>query len=106
VYGFADPISFIDPIGLWGVQFGDVLIGTGNPWLLFDNSSWADLGQGAAAAADGFIPFIDPFESSYADECGNIDGIFQVSRALGGLSRDLLGSAALAGLLAPAQAIG
>jgi RHS repeat-associated protein len=81
-----DPITFRDPLGLWGVQFGNTNLGAGNPWLIFDQGSWGDLGRGMAATADGIIPFADPF-SQYYDPC---DPVFMTSRALGAFSRDLL----------------
>ncbi|MCO5062718.1 MAG: cysteine peptidase family C39 domain-containing protein [Kiritimatiellae bacterium] len=94
-YAYANPIAVVDPNGLWGVQFGSVNIGVGNPNMIFDNSSWGDLGRGAAATADGIIPIWDPFEDKYADDCGHIDSAYMTSRHLGALSRDLLIAAAI-----------
>ncbi len=89
VYCSNDPVNFRDPWGLWGVQFGGFNIGVGNPWLAFDRDSWGDLERGAAATLDGIIPFVDPFEIAYADECGNVDSVFKTSRHLGAFSRDI-----------------
>ncbi len=50
-----NPVNYRDPFGLWGVQFGGVNLGVGDPWLIFDSSFWGDLGRGAAATADGVI---------------------------------------------------
>jgi hypothetical protein len=50
---------------LWGIQFGNFNIGYGNPNLAFNNDSWMDLANGAAATADGLIPFGDPFADLY-----------------------------------------
>lgn len=87
IYGFVgnDPINRIDPLGLWGIQFGDRNIGYGDPNLAFNNDSWTDLAQGAAATADGIIPFADPFQKYY-DPC---DPIFRASRTLGEIGRDV-----------------
>ena len=67
LYGYVgnNPVNRIDPLGLWGVQFGDFNIGYGDPNLAFDNSSWMDLANGASATADGLIPFGDPFADLY-----------------------------------------
>lgn len=84
------PVSTTDPLGYWGIQFGNINLGIGNPWLAFDSDSWGDLGRGFAATADGFIPFISPFSSYYEDECGNIDTVYLYSRAGGEFSRNIL----------------
>jgi RHS repeat-associated protein len=85
-----DPVNFRDPSGLWGVGFGDTLIGSGNPWLAFNNDSWEDLGRGAAAGIDGMIPFFDPLTGTYADDCGKVDDMYKVSRHIGGFTRDAM----------------
>jgi RHS repeat-associated protein len=58
LYGYVgnNPVNYVDPLGLWGIQFGSVNIGWGNPNLAFDNSSWYDVANGAAATADGLLP--------------------------------------------------
>ena len=98
LYTFVDnnPVNEIDPLGLWGVQFGDVNIGYGDPNLAFDSGSWDDLGQGAQATLDGIIPFGDPFMNNGGyDPC---DKTLAWSRALGEAARDIyLGKAALRG---------
>jgi hypothetical protein len=45
--------------------------------------------KGAAASADGLIPFVDPLSSFYKDQCGNIQDAYIWSRHLAGISRDL-----------------
>ena len=70
-YVYNLPLNYVDPDGLWGIQFGDFNIGWGDPNLAFDSDSWNDLGQGAAATADGLIPFSDPFKDKY-DPCAPI----------------------------------
>ena len=91
LYAFCgnDPVNLMDPFGLWGIQFGNFNLGYGDPWMLFDNSSWKEVSKGAAATLDGIIPFYDPFEISYADECGNVDSVYKISRHLGAFSRDI-----------------
>lgn len=64
-FTYNNPVNFVDPNGLWGIQFGDFNIGWGDPNLAFDNDSWMDLANGAAATADGLIPFGDPFADLY-----------------------------------------
>ena len=64
-FTYNNPVNFVDPNGLWGIQFGNFNIGWGNPNLAFDNDSWMDLANGAAATADGLIPFGDPFADLY-----------------------------------------
>jgi RHS repeat-associated protein len=85
-----DPINAIDPTGLAAKRKG----------------FWGDLAdiagaflsgckEGAAATADGFIPFWDPFKDVYTDANGNhIDGT-DISLFCGGMSRDLLLSTAI-----------
>ena len=69
-YNYNAPNIFIDPNGLWGIQFGSFQIGWGNPNLVFNKESWMDLANGAAATLDGLIPFGDPLEDLYQN--GNI----------------------------------
>jgi RHS repeat-associated protein len=64
-FNYNDPISVVDPMGLWGIQFGDYNIGIGNPNLAFDDDSWMDLANGAAATMDGLIPVYDPLADLY-----------------------------------------
>jgi RHS repeat-associated protein len=85
-----NPVNYRDPSGLWGIQFGSVNLGYGDPWLAFDSDSWGDLGRGAAAGVDGMIPFFDPLTGVYADDCGNVDDMYKVSRHIGGLTRDTM----------------
>jgi len=87
IYGYVanNPINYVDPLGLWGIQFGDFNIGYGQPNLAFNNDSWMDLANGAAATADGLIPFGDPFADLYQN--GDIwsddnDGLSDYDRSL------------------------
>jgi len=89
-YVYNSPLNYVDPDGLWGIQFGDFNIGWGDPNLAFDWDSWNDLGQGAAATADGLIPFFDPFKDKY-DPC---DPIFAYSYAGGEIAQNALLTAA------------
>ncbi|NMD20771.1 MAG: hypothetical protein GYA76_10995 [Verrucomicrobia bacterium] len=66
-FNYNNPVNFVDPNGLWGIQFGDFNIGYGNPNLAFDNDSWMDLANGAAATMDGLIPVYDPFSDLYSN---------------------------------------
>jgi len=50
-----NPVNLVDPLGLWGVQFGGVNLGVGDPWMEFNKDSWGDLGRGVAADADGIL---------------------------------------------------
>ena len=42
LYGYVgnNPISRIDPLGLWGIQFGGFNIGNGDPSYVFDSEVW------------------------------------------------------------------
>jgi len=89
LYTYVDnnPINEVDPLGLWGIQFGNVNIGYGDPNLAFDSGSWDDLGQGAQATLDGIIPFGDPFMNNGGyDPC---DKTLAWGRALGEAGRDI-----------------
>jgi RHS repeat-associated protein len=86
-----NPVNMIDPLGLWGIQFGSFAIGSGDMWMEFDNSSWMEISKGSAATFDGIIPFADPFESAYSDECGNVDSQYKNSQELGAFARDIYG---------------
>ena len=58
--------------------------------------------EGAAATMDGFIPWCNPFEDVYSDECGNYDAIYDISRDCGAISE----SAFLTALLPPSSVSG
>ncbi|MBP5227792.1 MAG: RHS repeat-associated core domain-containing protein [Kiritimatiellae bacterium] len=85
-----NPINQNDPLGLWGVQFGDTLIGSGTPWMEFDRDSWGDMGRGVVAWVDGVIYFDDPFAFLYKDENGCVAFEYRASRVIGGVTRDLM----------------
>ena len=65
---------------------------------LSDDQGWLDIieafgegwSKGGAAAADGVIPFANPFENYYANKDGSIATEYKISRFLGETSRDLL----------------
>lgn len=42
LYGYVgnDPLNTVDPLGLWGVQFGTFNIGHGDPSYIFDSDVW------------------------------------------------------------------
>lgn len=100
----SNPVNARDPYGLWNLwspgTWG-VANGVGYSWYdslnPFHESSglWGDDGglmgasMGAAAALDGIIPFWDPLEIAYTDECGVTQAGTEYSRALGQYSRDL-----------------
>ncbi len=92
LYAYANlaPTHFADPLGLWGVQFGEngVNIGNGHPTLLFTQDSWSDAGHGAAAFVDGVVPFIDPLASSGVYDAS--DPALQISQAVGSVTREVL----------------
>lgn len=83
-YAKSSPVNFIDPYGLWGVQFGDTNFGIGDPTFLFGEGSEDYFNQTLSATVDGFIPFVNPFKDSY-NPC---DKNLHLSKDLGGLSRD------------------
>ena len=94
LYAYANgaPSVFIDPMGLWGVQFGEngYNIGMGLPTMIFTAEAWWAANMGAAAGLDGMIPFFDPFREVYADSNGNIPGDYQFSQFMGSLGRTLI----------------
>ena len=87
LYAFCggDPINQLDCMG--ESTFGDIVE---NPGAFFggfvDAISEGELMKGLAATADGFLPFCDPFESVYSDECGNYDSAYDVSHLCGAAS--------------------
>ena len=87
LYAFCggDPINQLDCMG--ESTFGDIVE---NPGAFFggfvDAISEGELMKGLAATADGFLPFCDPFESVYSDECGNYDSAYDVSKISGAIS--------------------
>lgn len=90
-YAKGAPAVFIDPLGLWGIQFGEngINIGVGLPTLLFTADAWWAANQGAAAGLDGMIPFFNPFTDVYADASGNIPLDYQISQFLGSFTRTI-----------------
>ena len=55
LYAFVynDGVNYYDYLGQWGVQFGHVNIGSGNPWLHFTNDSFGHIKDGTMATTDG-----------------------------------------------------
>ena len=51
-----------------------------------DAVNGGELQKGLAATVDGLIPFGDPFEDVYSGECGNHDGVYDVSKMFGTIS--------------------
>ena len=99
-----NPVNVRDPFGLWNLWSpGSWGVANGVGWNWYDSFNplhessglWGDDGglmgasMGAAAALDGIIPFWDPLESAYTDECGVTQAGTEYSRALGQYSRDL-----------------
>jgi len=86
-----NPVMFVDPWGLWGVQFGEngFNIGVGHPTMVFTPDSWMEVSKGAASTLDGIIPFVDPLEIAYADANGDITQIYRICRFLGSASRTI-----------------
>jgi RHS repeat-associated protein len=85
-----NPVNLADPLGLWGIGWGDGAgnvswnIGWGDPTLLFTSDSGMDVSMAAAATLDGINLFGNPLADIGAyDEC---DPAFQASRLLGGIA--------------------
>jgi len=87
LYAFCQncPSIFRDPSGQISVEEIRVLIAAfGEGFVEAINDG--ELQKGLAATADGFLPFCDPFESVYSDECGNYDSVYDVSKISGAIS--------------------
>jgi RHS repeat-associated protein len=96
LYVANDPVNYFDPNGLWGIQFGNVNLGVGDPNLAFNAESWDEIGQGAQAVLDGIIPFADPFRNNGGyDPC---DKSLKWSKRLGAFARDVYLSSLFSGL--------
>lgn len=85
-YGRGGPVGMSDPYGLWGIRFGSFQIGSGDPWLHFTSDSWSHVGKGAAATADGVIPFWDPFADYDIYDADDPD--YKISRTMGVVARE------------------
>jgi RHS repeat-associated protein len=65
-YAGADLPNSTDPLGLWGIAFGNTAgdvhanLGSGDPTLLFTEQVFDDLIDGLQATVDGLVPFADP----------------------------------------------
>ena len=75
-----DPVNGIDPYG----EF------TLSEWKEIGGAFAEGFGKGIAAGVDGMIPFVDPFTGVYADDCGNVNNMYRVSRHIGGFTRDAM----------------
>lgn len=95
-----NPVNVRDPLGLWNL-FNPSSYFMGNDasmnWYdsfnpLHNSANWGGqfmaLSQGAASTLDGIIPFFDPFESAYTDECGKREWYYDASRSLAAFSRN------------------
>ncbi len=80
-----DPVNFVDPYG----EF------TWSEWKEIGGAFAEGFGKGLVAGIDGMIPLIDPFADVYADDCGNVDGMYRVSRHIGGFTRDAMMTVAI-----------
>jgi len=98
-FNYNDPLNYVDPNGLWGIQFGGFNIGWGDPNLAFDWDSWGDLGQGVAATADGLLDaatfnggfgLFDPGVFSRLGAYDPCDPLLRTSRGLGEFGGALL----------------
>jgi RHS repeat-associated protein len=66
LYGYVgnNPINQIDPLGLWGIQFGNFNIGIGNPSYVFDSEVWDQTSDSVHTGLDAIgaletTPFAD-----------------------------------------------
>jgi hypothetical protein len=66
LYGYVgnNPISGVDPLGLWGIQFGNFNIGIGNPSYVFDSEVWDQTSDSVHTGLDAIgalepTPFAD-----------------------------------------------
>ncbi|MCF7855310.1 MAG: hypothetical protein K9N51_10975, partial [Candidatus Pacebacteria bacterium] len=96
-----NPVNCRDPFGLWNLWSpGTWGVPNGVGWSWRDSinpfhesagwsGAWEGAKGGALAFADGVIPFWDPFEDYYADECGNVDSAYKWSRGIGRATRDI-----------------
>ena len=81
-----NPINFIDPLGLYTYTTENTAIAflhEANPFNA-DGAFW----RGSAAFVDGVVPFVDPL--AYAGAYDANDSAFQVSQAVGGVTRDVI----------------
>jgi len=71
-----NPVNMTDPLGLWGVQFGGLKIGSGDLWMIFDQDAamaYSRGGQGVVNAFTGGLfsekygLFYDKFNKQWKD---------------------------------------
>jgi uncharacterized protein RhaS with RHS repeats len=76
-----NPVNLIDPIGLWGMQFGDngPNIGFGSPWWISTRQNVGEgLSEGWGATADVMNPFGNPWsDMGYYNPCAKWVGTTQ-----------------------------
>jgi RHS repeat-associated protein len=96
-YGYVDnrPVSAVDPLGLFGVQFGSLTIGWGDPWLLFDRDAVVASSKGAQGALDAmaFGYLRDGFDQSWMNSGYSgvkCDEDFAIGHRTGTVSREAL----------------
>ena len=80
LYGFCGnmPLNHVDPSGL--IDWEEFSAYASGAWDGLTDDFWGNLGRGAAATADGLIPWGDPFSGFYEDKC---DDAYDVSRKIG-----------------------
>jgi RHS repeat-associated protein len=49
-----NPVNMTDPLGLWGVQFGGLKIGSGDMWLIFDQDAAMAYSRGGQGVINAF----------------------------------------------------
>jgi len=59
LYGYVgnNPVNLIDPLGLWGIQFGNFNIGFGNPSYVFDSEVWDQTSDSVHTGLDAIGAF-------------------------------------------------
>ena len=75
------PLTHVDPSGLFDLE--ELSAYASGAWDGLTDDFWGNLGRGAAATADGLIPWGDPFSGFYEDKC---DDAYDVSRKIGMVS--------------------